>query len=79
MPQPPLTPCACGRAAPRPPPCPRSDRRGWQRHIKRSLHTLRHPEFQIMYVPEVPPGPTARGSAEWHALKRIAAADKFYS
>ena len=46
----------------------------WQRRVKRGVHTLKQPEFQIMHVA---PGLAAVGSQEWEDNKVVRASERF--
>lgn len=44
---------------------------GWERHVKRGLHTLRHPQYQVVYVdPNMGPIP-AQEEAAWRSMHGI--------
>ncbi len=49
-------------------------RAGWQRMIKRGLHTLRKPQYQLLWCD---PGLAQPGGAKYEALKIIAAAERY--
>ncbi len=45
---------------------------GWQRRIKRGVHTLRQPEFQVLHVED-----GVADGAEKEALKRLVTSERF--
>lgn len=58
-------------------------RQGWQRMVKRGQHTLRKPQYQLLYCAPGLARPAAAGEAqgaggggaEWEALKTVAASE----
>lgn len=71
------------RLAPTSPPPPhtqntRSTCNGWQRRIKRGMHTMARKEFQILYVPD-DAAPLPPGGAGWQALKTVRNEARHYS
>ncbi len=49
-------------------------RSGWQRMVKRGQHTLRKPQYQLLWCD---PGLAATDSGEYEALKVIAASERY--
>ncbi|KAL4436617.1 hypothetical protein ABPG75_003756 [Micractinium tetrahymenae] len=49
-----------------------SSRQGWQRLLRRGAHTLRHGQYQLLYV-----GPGLAQGAEQEALKVVAASERY--
>jgi hypothetical protein len=48
-----------------------SQRQGWQRLLKRGAHTLRHSQYQLLFVQ-----PGIAAGAELEALKTVAACER---
>lgn len=49
-----------------------SSRQGWQRLLRRGAHTLRHAQYQVLYV-----APGLAQGAELEALKTVAASERY--
>lgn len=49
-----------------------ASRQGWQRLLRRGAHTLRHRQYQLLYV-----APGLAGPAEHEALKVVAASERY--
>lgn len=48
---------------------------GWQKFVKRGLHTLRHSQYQVMYVTDA--GMIGPGSQEYEERKMLKASERY--
>lgn len=61
-----------------PPPLPRRAGTGWQKLLRRGLHTLRHPQYQLLYCQDVPLAHASMGGEQERARRKVVRASEVF-